>query len=127
MAEIDLDQTAAASIATPAVNTDALFFDLADGYPKWKDSTGTVHGLAPLLENVTDNGWFNVQDHGVLPTNTAATNSTNIAALITLVSIGAVLFFPPGTYQFASAISVTKQVIFMGSGQYQSTVLQTTS
>lgn len=71
----------------------------------------------------------------VLPSNSAATNSTNIASIIAAAASGSTLYFPPGTYQFASAISPgTKAFIFQGAGSGQAnspsviyTILETTS
>jgi hypothetical protein len=71
----------------------------------------------------------------VLPGNTAAVNSTNIAAIIAAATTGQTIYFPPGTYQFASTINVgTKSFKFVGAGSGQAgapavvyTILCTTS
>lgn len=56
-AEIDLDQTASASIATPAASSDAFYFDTSDGLPKFKDPTGAVRRFAvDLVYDVTNFG-----------------------------------------------------------------------
>lgn len=126
MAEIDLDQTAAAAISTPASSSDAFFFDSADGAPKYKDPSGVVHYFAQL-EWMTNFSIYNVQDHGVLPANPAATNTANIATLLAAASTGSTIFFPVGTYQFSAAIAPgAKFFRFCGSGQ-NSTFLLTTS
>jgi hypothetical protein len=87
-------------------------------------------------------GWIDVtkQPTPVLPTNSAATNSTNIAAIIAAAATGSTIYFPPAApagafYQFSSTISVgSKAFIFQGGGSAQAgspavsyTILQITS
>lgn len=64
MAELDLTNIAATSIATPAAGVSAIFVDTADKYPKQRDDSGTLntlanHGLQDL--NVLTNGGFSIQ------------------------------------------------------------------
>lgn len=59
--------------------------------------TGQVGGMQ---------GWFNVQDYGVLPSNSAATNVTNINVLIGAsgtAPTGSTIYFPAGNYLFNAA------------------------
>lgn len=64
MAELDLTNIAAASIATPAAGVTALFVDTADGRVKTKDSGGAVHvqsDAGPVDRSIVMNGGFSVQ------------------------------------------------------------------
>ena len=117
-----------AATTTPASGYTTVFGYNAAGanpgpVPAYKDSNGNAH----LLMTNSGGGFYNVQDYGVLPGQSAATNNTNIATLISNAVNNSVIFFPPGTYQFASAIAVgSASFRFQGAGQ-NFTVLQTTS
>jgi len=63
-----------------------------------------------------------VQVTPVLPSNSAATNTANIASIIAAAADGTTLFFPEGTYAFAKnggndyAILINKRVNMLGEG-----------
>jgi hypothetical protein len=118
-------QTAAAT-TTPASGYANLFMQTGGNpgpLPAFKDSNGNTHSLATS----TGGGTYNVQDYGVLPSNVAATNNTNLATLLTTAPTYSIIYFPPGTYQFASAIAIGASAFrFQGGGQ-NATIIQTTS
>ena len=116
-----------ANTTKPAVGSVNIFANSAAALdaPYWLDSNGAAH---PLGQGDVD--WVNVTlqlANPVLPGQAAATNSTNIALILAAAASNSVIYFPAGTYQFASAIVVgAKAFLFQGDGQYSS-ILQTTS
>lgn len=75
---------------------------------------GLVEGLSNVID-VTQTGPYVV--NAVLPGNTAANNNTFIAAILTAAPTGSTIFFPGGTYSFASKITVPAKVFtFAGQG-----------
>ena len=113
MAEIDLTNIANTSISTPASGVTAIFVD-TDGRVKVKNSSGTVIPVSSL------NGWLDVTNYGVLPTNTPSQNVTALNNLIGTSGTapnGSVIYFPSGVYQFNSNITVGNACyIFQGIG-----------
>lgn len=86
MAELDLTNIAAASIATPASGVTAVFVDSADRKVKTKDSNGVISTLVNdglQDRNVLTNGGFAVQQR-------VATASTAIPAISTTTRAGQV-------------------------------------
>jgi len=122
MAQIDLATDAAP--ATPAAGRRAFYFD-ANGVPHYVDPSGNVHSMggAPDVYCVTDYG---------LKGDDSTDNVTAMNALITTAGNGspngATIYFPAGTYRFASKISIAvdKRFRFLGSGRGRS-ILKTTS
>jgi hypothetical protein len=86
MAELDLTNIAAASIATPAPGVSALFADTADLRTKTKDANGvlsTLNNVGAMDENILTNGGFAVQQR-------VATASTAITGISTTTRGGQV-------------------------------------
>lgn len=108
---IDFPKTATASVGTPPVGYDGLFFDV-NGAPKYKDELGVDHSMGGL------NGWFDVTSYGVLTTNTAAQNITAINLLLgTTAPNGSTIYFPGGIYLFNAAWTMpNKMFTFQGQG-----------
>ncbi len=63
-------------------------------------------------------GVINVQDKGIKPSNSAATNSTAIASLVTANTPGAAFYFPKGSYSFNATMdfSAMAWVRLIGDG-----------
>ncbi len=64
------------------------------------------------------NGWIDVtqQTAPVLTSNSAATNNTNLTAIMTAATSGSTLYFPGGFYPFASVIAIPAKVFtFQGA------------
>lgn len=87
MAELDLTNIAAASIATPAAGVSALFVDTADKYAKQRDESGTLNTLCNRGlhdRNIVDNGGFMVQQRvavasTAIPSVSATTRAGQVA------------------------------------------------
>lgn len=80
-------------------------------------TAGSQSGKDKLKE---DNMWVDVQANpyaaAVLPSNSAATNRTNLLALFAAAPGGSTLFFPGGTYQFDQNMNVgAKTFAFQGN------------
>lgn len=76
--------------------------------------------------NTVNNLWYDVTNYGVLISNSAATNTTNLNTLIqTTAPAGAHIFFPAtgANYPINGNITVTKNnQVFRGTGQFSSVI-----
>ena len=94
--------------------------DLQAALNLWKDNAGDVdwkvEGATPTqLYNQTYTKAENVKRHGALGDG-SSDDSTAVAAAISALSSGGVVFFPPGTYKITSALSVPQNVSLVGAG-----------
>lgn len=85
------------------------------------DSNGALQGkVGDWLRSLfvkKDDLFINVQDHGVLPSNTPAANQTAINALVSTLSPNTTLFFPAGVYQHTNTtITGKSQFTILGDG-----------
>src|ERR1022692_4214418 len=113
MAEIDFTNIASGSIATPAAGVVALFSNSATKRLNFKDDTGLTGQIG------SQNGWLDATTYGILTTNTGAQNSTALTNLVGAAGsapAGSTIYFPGGTYQFASAVTVSAAYSFVGQG-----------
>lgn len=106
----------------------------SDGTLTISPTTGAVvASLASSYKTKSDNwynkAFYNVLDNGITPAGTAAANVTAWDALMSSITDGATVYFPAGTYQFASALAIPsgKHVRVVGAGKNAKTTIQTTS
>ena len=92
------------------------------------DPNGTVASAGGIEDFIKDNApRYNVLDYGLVAdaqyeTESGAQsggtdNTAALEALISLVPNGSVIFFPCGTYGFASGITLEKDITFLGENQ----------
>lgn len=78
----------------------------------------------------TDNLWLDVTANSIatLVGDDSTLNDTAMASIIAAAASGATIYFPPGTYRFASEININvdHRLKFVGSGKYTS-IIKTTS
>jgi hypothetical protein len=105
-----LKQHAGAAPSTPASGAIEYWTNTLNNRLWYTDFNGITGQVG------TPTGEYNVQDYGVLPANAAATNVTNLNALLqTGAPNGSMIFFPPGLYQFNAALTaLTKDFAFQG-------------
>jgi hypothetical protein len=80
--------------------------------------------VMPLLHNIRLMPTTSAAECNVTPGNSAATNTANLpTCLASMPTLGGVLQFGAGTYQFASPIVVSSQVVcFMGAAEFATTI-----
>ena len=71
---------------------------------------------------------FDVTSYNVLPSNTGAVNVTSFNALYATIPVNSVILFPAGQYDFASEITLNRnvQIAIKGAGKSRS-IIRTTS
>lgn len=83
-------------------------------------TTSAAGSLSALDKTKLDNIWIDVTANStalVLPANSAATNVTNINAVLSAAPNGSTIYFPPGIYQFNAAWTMpNKMFTFCGRG-----------
>lgn len=150
-----LIKRAASSVSNAATGKVKLFID-TDGVPKTKDETGSVVNLAGitsfngrsasnvvpqqsdydsffLTQSEGDNlyqkqHWIDVTTRGISPSNTDAQNKTAWDTLYASVPLNSTIYFPSGTYDFSSELTLNRnvQIRIIGDGKSRS-ILRTTS
>ena len=87
----------------------------------------TIAGTLTANTITAKQPWRNVKSYGVLPANSGATNTTNIATAIGALLDGDVLYFPAGIYNFAdpgsgvAPVTITnKSITIRGDGVHVS-------
>lgn len=130
MAEIEFDTQTQAATTTPAAGAVTLAFDSADNAPFIKTPAGGVQKFStttPLADRTAQTIYV-ATDYGITPANTGAANVTAFNTLFASLPLGAIVYFPNGTYNFASELTLNRdiRVKFLGAGRGRS-ILQTTS
>lgn len=86
MAQINLAETAAASVTSPAASKDALYFDSSDGYLKVKNSSGNSRTVENSVYRTIHEAFFHVGS-GItagtfLPNTSSIKSGVDIAAAV---------------------------------------------
>lgn len=97
-------------------------------------ATTSLQGAQSSADKSRSDNWFNkafynALDNGITTAGSGSANVTAWNSLMTAITDGATVFFPAGTYQFASVLSIPsgKHVRVVGAGKNSKTVIQTTS
>lgn len=110
MAELDFTNIAPGSISTPAGGVLAVFANNATKRLNYKDDAGNTGAVGVPYAT------YYLDDYGITPANTAATNVTNLNTLLqTTAPAGSKIQWGAGTYQFnAGLTALTKDFAFVG-------------
>lgn len=142
-----LFKKAASSITNAAVGKVKLFVD-TDGTPKTKDENGviksfTTNGLTSFngrsdtsvipqkVDYITfyqTTFFLNMQDYGILTTNTGTVNSLVFNSLYAVIPDNSIMYFPDGVYEFDSELLLNRNIklTIKGSGKGK-TILRSVS
>ena len=110
MAQHDFKKTAAGSIIVPNSGYSAFYFDLADGYPKYKDDAGAVH---PFPGSLVWHGAYN-GGHAYVPNDIVLYNDSSY---INIVGCTGVLPTNPANWDIV-ALTGTDGISFIWRGAY---------
>lgn len=71
--------------------------------------------LTKVTYSMIQGAEYNVLDFGFSPSNSASGNSAALTTLIASVADGSVVYFPSGTYDISSTITLTKKLVLVGA------------
>lgn len=106
--------------AVVAYNGVLYQFDTNHSAGAWNSAEVTQKNVVDLIAEVSASGaTYNVLDYG-LEIGQVATinNSVALEAMITEIPAGSVIYFPQGVYRFATPITITKALSFVGENDF---------